>query len=445
MKPKKTKAASLASLRKKAETKLRKQDAKVEKLSARNVRDLAHELGTYQIELEMQNEELRNAQEELEASRSKYVDLYDFAPVGYFTLDKDGLILEVNLTGADMLGVNRRILLKKPFSSFIPERGDQALFHAHRKNLFLTQTRQTCEIKLTRKKNPPFIAQLISRPSETIDGEAGVSRTAVLDITERRQAEEELAKYRKHLEKLVDVRTEELQAANEELQAANEELHTADEKLRSVLDNSRDVIYRVNALTGRYEYISPASVNVVGFSPDELMTQKSKMDLDMVYPDDLPAMRAALAHLEETDQADLEYRQRTKNGDYRWISDHVRLIRDGAGRPLYRDGNIRDITESKRAEEALRESEKQFRTLADSIPNLAWWANGDGYITWYNNRWYEYTGTTPQQMEGWGWQSVHDPKMLPIVLERWKASITTGEPFEMEFPLRGADGVFRPS
>src|SRR5664279_67441 len=62
---------------------------------------------------------------------------------------------------------------------------------------------------------------------------------------------------------------------------------------------------------------------------------------------------------------------------------------------------------------ALRESEQQFRTLADSIPNLAWWANGDGYITWYNRRWYEYTGTTPQQMEGWGWQIVHDPKMLP--------------------------------
>ena len=266
----------------------------------------------------------------------------------------------------------------------------------------------------------------------------------MLDITERRQAEEELAKYRKHLEKLVDVRTEELQAANEELQTTNEELHTADEKLRSVLDNSRDVIYRVNVLTGRYEYISPASVKVVGFSPDELMAQNSEIALAMIYPDDLPAMRATLAHLEETNQADLEYRQRTKSGDYRWISNHMRLIRDSAGRPLYRDGNIRDITESKWAEEALRESEEQFRTLADSIPNLAWWANADGYITWYNRRWYEYTGTTPQQMEGWGWQSVHDPKVLPNVLERWKTSITTGEPFDMEFPLRGADGLFRP-
>ncbi len=96
------------------------------------------------------------------------------------------------------------------------------------------------------------------------------------------------------------------------------------------------------------------------------------------------------------------------------------------------------------AEEALRESQAQFRTLADAIPQLCWIADADGFIFWYNQRWYEYTGTTPEQMEGWGWQSVHHPDTLPNVLERWKASISTGEPFDMVFPLRGADGVFRP-
>jgi PAS domain S-box-containing protein len=98
----------------------------------------------------------------------------------------------------------------------------------------------------------------------------------------------------------------------------------------------------------------------------------------------------------------------------------------------------------RRAREALSESEERFRTMADAIPQLAWVANADGYIHWYNRRWYEYTGTTLAEMEGWGWQSVHDPQALPAVLERWRASIASGEPFDMEFPLRAADGMFRP-
>ena len=102
-----------------------------------------------------------------------------------------------------------------------------------------------------------------------------------------------------------------------------------------------------------------------------------------------------------------------------------------------------DITERKRAEAALRDSEERFRTMANAIPQLAWIARGDGYIYWYNQRWYDYTGTTPEDMEGWGWQSVHDPEVLPEVLEQWRASIATGRPFDMVFPLRGADGHFR--
>ena len=85
-----------------------------------------------------------------------------------------------------------------------------------------------------------------------------------------------------------------------------------------------------------------------------------------------------------------------------------------------------------------------FRALADNIPTLCWIANPDGFITWYNRRWYEYTGKTPEDIEGWGWQAVHDPELLPDVMERWGASISSGEPFEMVFPLKGADGVFRP-
>ena len=107
------------------------------------------------------------------------------------------------------------------------------------------------------------------------------------------------------------------------------------------------------------------------------------------------------------------------------------------------EANRRSHGKRRLAEESVREKESEFHLLADCIPELCWMARGDGHIFWYNARWYEYTGTTPEQMEGWGWQSVHDPEMLPSVLERWKASLADGHTFEMEFPLRRADGVFR--
>jgi PAS domain S-box-containing protein len=92
----------------------------------------------------------------------------------------------------------------------------------------------------------------------------------------------------------------------------------------------------------------------------------------------------------------------------------------------------------------LRSAEERFRTLAENIPTLCWMASPDGHVFWFNSRWYEYTGARPGEHEGWGWASAHDPQTLPAVTERWRHSLETGEPFEMTFPLRGADGVFRP-
>jgi PAS domain S-box-containing protein len=88
-------------------------------------------------------------------------------------------------------------------------------------------------------------------------------------------------------------------------------------------------------------------------------------------------------------------------------------------------------------------SEDRFRTLANSMPQLAWMGRADGYLLWYNQRWHEYTGTTREEMEGSGWQSVHDPAVLPAVISKWSEAIELQQPFEMEFPLRGADGTYR--
>ncbi|GAL83126.1 hypothetical protein MYP_352 [Sporocytophaga myxococcoides] len=97
---------------------------------------------------------------------------------------------------------------------------------------------------------------------------------------------------------------------------------------------------------------------------------------------------------------------------------------------------------SKRSIE-LEKSEGKLRTLADNIPNLVWIANKEGEISWYNSRMYEYTGKTPEEMEGWGWQSVHDPSILPLVIEKWQNSISTGQPFQMTFPMKGKEGNYK--
>jgi PAS domain S-box-containing protein len=139
----------------------------------------------------------------------------------------------------------------------------------------------------------------------------------------------------------------------------------------------------------------------------------------------------------------------------------IRFERDGALQDLYVnfvyaatrdvageiDGifvHVTDVSDMVLARKQIEESERQFRTLAESIPHLAWMADSTGYIFWYNRRWYDYTGTRFENVEGWGWQSVVDPKVLPDVLVRWKGSVETGEPLDIIFPLRGADGALRP-
>ena len=153
---------------------------------------LLHELQVHQIELEMQNAELRRAQEELELSRNKYAELYDFAPVGYFTIDAHGLIEGVNLKGAHLLGIERGLLLKRPFISFIAEAADREIFSKHREEVFQKQGNQTCDIRLKRKYGAAFYAQLQSIAKENIDGKAGDILTTIIDITEHKKAEEKI-------------------------------------------------------------------------------------------------------------------------------------------------------------------------------------------------------------------------------------------------------------
>ncbi|MFA6071524.1 MAG: ATP-binding protein [Janthinobacterium sp.] len=121
----------------------------------------------------------------------------------------------------------------------------------------------------------------------------------------------------------------------------------------------------------------------------------------------------------------------------RWLE--VRIFPSSEGLTTY----IQDISERKAAEENLRHSEEDLRALANSIPQLAWIASFDGTIAWYNQRWHDYTGTTAEQMAGDGWSIAYDAQHLPSMLQAWKTALRDGTPFEMEFPIRGADGQYR--
>ena len=114
-------------------------------------------------------------------------------------------------------------------------------------------------------------------------------------------------------------------------------------------------------------------------------------------------------------------------GQPRWWNVVLTPILGVSGKPEKILAVSRDVTERVAVEHQLRESEQQLLSLANSIPQLAWMAHAGGNIFWYNQRWYDYTGTTLEQMEGWGWQSVHDPSVLPAVMENWTGSIASGD------------------
>jgi two-component system CheB/CheR fusion protein len=203
VKGEKTYSKEVSGLRKRAEDALQGKPEDLSGLSITDARSLIHELQVHQIELEMQNEELRRAQGELEESRNRFSDLYDFAPVGYFTFDKNGLIIEVNLTAANKLGVERSFLIKKPFSLFISP-GSKDVFYLYLRHVFRTGVRQTCELKLLDKKGVSFDIQLESIPVQDGEGNSRYCRAAMSDITELKRTGEAIQDALAYAESIID-------------------------------------------------------------------------------------------------------------------------------------------------------------------------------------------------------------------------------------------------
>jgi PAS domain S-box-containing protein len=189
-------------LRRRAEERIRKNAAEMPDLrpalSSAESQQVLHDLRVHQIELEMQNEDLRRTQAELEASRARYFDLYDLAPVGYFTLSEQGLILEANFTAATLFGVARGALVRRPLTRFIvPD--DQDIYYLHRKRLFATGAPQVMELRLRREDGTEFWARFEATTSRDADGATEVCRAVVSDISERKRVEQERLRFDQEL------------------------------------------------------------------------------------------------------------------------------------------------------------------------------------------------------------------------------------------------------
>lgn len=191
-------------------------------------------------------------------------------------------------------------------------------------------------------------------------------------------------------------------------------LQVSEQSFRNVLEVSRDIIYKLNHQTRTYEYMSPSVFPIVGFTPEELINMGLRGTMKRVHPDDLDKYRTSPDQLpsspaQHVDGPVIEYRWKCKSGEYRWLSDNRALVRDADGRPLATVGTVRDITDWKKAEEALRESEQKFRSLCALAPVGIFLTDSSGNCVYINEYLQAVSGMTAEEAAGRGWTKVLHP------------------------------------
>jgi PAS domain S-box-containing protein len=304
----------------------------MESLSVEAARQILHELRVHQIELEMQNEELRRTQAELDAARARYFDLYDLASVGYFTLSDQGLILEANHMAASLLGVAKSALVKQPIFRFILS-DDQDIYYLHRTQLFETHSAsseqagepQACELRMVKSDGTAFWAHLAATAAQDADGEP-VCRVVLNDITERKQTETALRE--------------------------------SEERYRALFDRSLDLVY-ITDFEGRFIDANDAALNRLGYTREAIHTLNFA---SLLSEDQLPLAFKTLQEIRETGihKSLMDFRLRHKNGSDVYVETRGSTVMSN-GTPVAIQAIARDITDRKRAEEELRKSLEQLR------------------------------------------------------------------------------------
>ena len=309
-------------------------------LSPADAQRVLHDLQVHRIELELQNEELRRAQDALEASRARYFDLYDLAPVGYFTLNEGGLILEANLTGANLLGVARRALVNQPLGRFVVSDDADAYYLNHRQ-LFRTGEPRAFELRLAKKNGAPFSAW-IEATVTTDESGTRICRIMVSDITGRKAIQDKL----RQSQSLLQTAGEIAQVGGWAINLPDNALMWSDE-ICVILDYPKGTVPPLAEALSLYP---PASYAVISAALGACTRDGTSFDCELEI---FTAKRRRL-NVRAIGQA----------------------VRDKDGRITGIEGAFQDITERKKAEQAkasleaqLRESQKMeaLGTLAGGI------------------------------------------------------------------------------
>ncbi len=330
MTEKETRSGQAANLRKDAEEKVAHLPEDLYALSPEETRQALHELRVHQIELEIQNDELLRTAAELEASRARYRDLYDLAPVGYCTLSEQGLILESNLTAATMFEVARGALVNKPFPRFILKE-DQGIYHRQREQLFATAEPQACELRMVKKDSPAFWARLEATVTPGDDG-AVVCRVVMSDITEHK-------------------REEEARKENER-------------RLHMIVEHVNDAFY-IHDFLGNITDLNDNACRMTGYTREELLAPGGLPLIDAPMNSELTQDR--LSRLMRDGFLVFEGQHKRKDGTMVDVNVSARIVsRDGKG---IVQSFVSDITDRKLAEEVIRRGNILLSAIIENIPN----------------------------------------------------------------------------